>query len=112
MTSPGRDWARAVAVERTIATNAIAVLGRRLGSATSHPCHGSPVMRLPLKDRQVVVRHLQDEASHRGAVLGANGVAPTSVFLLVSEERVANGGVPLLPVRPAGVPHGLHGVVM
>ena len=54
---------------------------------------------LSLQNRQVVVRHLQDDQGHRRAVVGAHEITlPGAVAAAVLQEFVADGGVPLAPV--------------
>src|SRR3954451_165900 len=65
------------------------------------------------KDRQIIVRHLQDDTGHGGAEFGADfAVAEAAVAALFFQQHVADGGVPLGPVVAAGVPHGLYGVIL
>ena len=71
------------------------------------------VEALPLKDRQVIVRELQHDQSHRGAVLiRERDVAPTAVGELIAHQLIANARIPALPMLTAGLIHRLHRVVM
>src|SRR4051812_17850352 len=65
-----------------------------------------------LEDRQGVVRHLQDDAGPGRAGMAADLIEPRAVGVLPRQQFVPDGRIPLRPVRPAGRPHGLHGVIV
>src|SRR5262249_55915474 len=67
---------------------------------------------LLLQDRQVIVRHLQDDARHGRPVVGADGIEPAAVGAAAAEQFVADRRIPLGPVTAARCPHYLHGVVV
>src|SRR5262245_58487077 len=72
----------------------------------------------PLKDRQVVVWHLQNNACHRSAVMWAMrkraAVVPRAVGLPVGvvDQLIPDGRIPFRPVAATGDPHGLDRVVV
>src|SRR5262245_9980434 len=77
------------------------------------PDSGRLTPELRAEDRQKVIRHLENDARHCGAELGAHlRIGPRAVAPLAGQQRVSDRRVPLGPVLAAGVPHGLHGIVV
>src|SRR5262249_35859818 len=67
---------------------------------------------LALKDRQVVVRYLQDDERHRRTILMTDGIAPQARRRLALDQFVPDRRVPFGPLVPAAQPHRLGGVIM
>jgi hypothetical protein len=55
----------------------------------------------PSKDRQIIVRRLQDDAGAGCGVVGGDGRVPRAVRFLFGRHVVANCGVPTSPGPPA-----------
>src|SRR4051812_34084619 len=69
-------------------------------------------MHLALKNWQVVIGNLQNDAGHAGAIFHANRIGPRSILSLPGNQRVAHRRIPLGPILAAGLPHGLYRVVV
>src|SRR5262249_35091900 len=68
-----------------------------------------------LKNGEVVVGDLQNDAGHGRRIVGAHrGVGPEAVVAVAPprQQLLADGGKPLLPVLAAGGPHRLGGVIL
>ena len=65
-----------------------------------------------LEDRQVTLRHLENDQRHRRAVRIALGVGPRSIGILLGKEFLPDGGPPGAPTISARQVHRLHRVVV
>src|SRR5438105_2827871 len=61
---------------------------------------------------KIAVRHLQDDQRHRGGVVVAGVAFPVAGVVLLGDELIADGGIPLGPVIAAGQEHRLDGVIV